>query len=107
VNRRAVVTPFEHIDSITCCAYRRRDPTAINTPRYFLCKIVRSMFQTFGGAYNIDLLWSLIASNLDKARLVKISRIHSVAAGFSVPAFLSQMGAGGRWLAKAIGQTRS
>jgi hypothetical protein len=60
-----------------------------------------------GGAYNIDLLWNLIASNLDEARVVKIRRLQCVAEGFSLPAFLSQMAAGGRWLAKAIGQTRS
>jgi uncharacterized protein len=70
-------------------------------------RIVPVYVREIGGAYNIDLLWNLIASNLDEARVVKIRRLQCVAAGFSLPAVLSQMAAGGRWLAKAIGQTRS
>ncbi|GLI95384.1 hypothetical protein LMG27198_43760 [Methylocystis echinoides] len=70
-------------------------------------RIVPVYVRDIGGAYNIDLLWNLIASRLDEARAVKIRRLQSVAAGFSVPAVLSQMAAGGRWLAKAIRQTRS
>ena len=38
-------------------------------------RIVPVYVREIGGAYNIDLLWNLIASNLDEARVVKIRRL--------------------------------
>jgi len=53
-------------------------------------------------AYNIELLWSLVATNLDEARIAKLDRLQQDARGFSVTRFLSQMAAGGRWLAQTV-----
>jgi predicted GTPase len=53
-------------------------------------------------AYNIDLLWSLVATNLDEARIAKLSRLQQDTGGFLTARLLSQMAAGGRWLARSM-----
>jgi predicted GTPase len=55
-------------------------------------------------AYNIDLMWGLIAANLDAARTTKLDRLWRITQSFSGAKFLSQMAAGGRWLAKTVWQ---
>ncbi|WP_162009682.1 GTPase family protein [Methylocystis heyeri] len=53
-------------------------------------------------AYNVDLLWSLIAMHLDDARFAKLDRLLQDARAFSSKRVLEQMAAAGRWLSKAV-----
>ena len=52
-------------------------------------------------AYNIDLLWDLIAAHLDDARAAKLARLRRDAARLSPRTMLAQLARTGRWLARA------
>ncbi len=64
-------------------------------------RIVPVCVRNVDTAYNLDLLWNLVAANLDEARFAKLDRLRQNAQGFSAALFLSQMAAGGRWLANS------
>jgi predicted GTPase len=53
-------------------------------------------------AYNLDLLWNLVTTNLGQARFAQFDRLREDAQHFSAAQFLSQMAAGGRWLANSV-----
>jgi len=65
-------------------------------------RVVPISVRDVDAAYNIDLLWSLVATNLGEARIAKLERLQQDARGFSGARFLSQMAAGGRWLARSV-----
>jgi hypothetical protein len=65
-------------------------------------RIVPVCVRNVNAAYNLDLLWNLVATNLDEARFAKLDRLRQNAQGFSAALFLSQMAAGGRWLANSV-----
>jgi uncharacterized protein len=67
-------------------------------------RVVPVCVRDVDAAYNVDLLWSLVATNLDEARIAKLDRLQQDARGFSGARFLSQMAAGGRWLAQSVWQ---
>jgi predicted GTPase len=64
-------------------------------------RIVPVCVRDVDAAYNLDLLWNLVVTNLDAARFAKLDRLRQNAQGLSAALFLSQLAAGGRWLAKA------
>ncbi len=70
-------------------------------------QIVPVCVREVDAAYNIDLLWSLVATNLGEARIAKLSRLQQDKGGFSTARLLSQMAAGGRWLARSVLPGRS
>ncbi len=64
-------------------------------------RIVPVCVRDLATAYNVDLLWSLIATHLDDARAAKLARLRRDAAGFSPTTILTQLARTGRWLAQA------
>ncbi len=68
--------------------------------------IIPAYTRSVDTAYNIDLLWDVIAANLDEARAAKLRRLQLEAGSFSAKRVLAQMAAAGRWLARSPRQTQ-
>jgi hypothetical protein len=65
-------------------------------------RIVPVCVRELEAAYNLDLLWNLVVTNLDEARFAKLDRLLRDATGFSVAQNLSRCAAAGRWAANAV-----
>lgn len=66
-------------------------------------QIVPVCVREIHAAYNIDLLWTLVAANLNEARFVKLARVRPDANGLSVAQMLSQFATGGDGLPMQCG----
>jgi predicted GTPase len=63
--------------------------------------IVPVCVRDLDGSYNVDLLWDMIVSHLDEARIVRLCRLQIEGRGVSTREVLGQMASAGRWLAGA------